>query len=212
MQILTHSKIFWLLLLLTIAGEFLVPWVIKRRYPGYKSKTMVMSVLGCSSSPVRKIYNVWLVWLGCLLTLTAFVYFDLSRPVSRLLAILIFISIFIFALGAGILSGLFSVNETKEMTTTASKIHGVGAALGFMTLLFLPLLCGILAFMEGNGLPGVLLSIDFICAFSFFTLFIMGDKEQFKNTAIAYEGLWERLALLAMYVPLVYLAVNQLFV
>lgn len=46
------------------------------------------------------------------------------------------LSIGIFAVGAGLISGFFSVNESKEMVTTASKIHGVGAAIGFMTLLF----------------------------------------------------------------------------
>ena len=40
--------------------------------------------------------------------------------------------------------------------------------------------------------------------------FIMGDKEQFQNTVLKYEGLWERLSLLCMYIPLTYKAVHNL--
>lgn len=61
------SKLFNILLLIIIIGEFLLPWILKHSYKGYNSKTMVMSVLGSPESPVRKIYNIWLVWLGAFL-------------------------------------------------------------------------------------------------------------------------------------------------
>lgn len=64
------------------------------------------------------------------------------------LAFFMLLSIGIFAVGAGLISGFFSVNESKEMVTTASEIHGVGAAIGFMTLLFFPLLNGIVLFKQ----------------------------------------------------------------
>ena len=66
------------------------------------------------------------------------------------LAILQLISILTFAIGAGILSGLFSVNESKDVVTVASKIHGAGAAIGFMTLLFFPLFSAIFEFKIGQ--------------------------------------------------------------
>lgn len=76
-------------------------------------------------------------------------------------------------------SGIFHVNENKDIVTAASKVHGISAAIGFMALIF------------------------FVC-------FIMGDKEQFQNTVLKYEGLWERLSLLCMYIPLAYKAVHNL--
>lgn len=208
---LTAGKFFWILLLLTVAGEFLVPFILKSHYPGYNSNTTVMSVLGSPQSPVRMIYNSWLIWLGCFLIVTSFVYFDQIKNTSLSLAVLILISIIVFAVGAGILSAIFSVNETKDLNTLSSKIHGFGAAIGFMTLLFFPLLMGIVSFKQKSYIYGGLLLITFLLALIFFTLFIMADKEQFKNTFVSYEGLWERLTLMTMYLPFVYQAVIKIF-
>ena len=109
---LIDSFIFNILLLITILGEFVLPWILKHFYIGYNSKTMVMSVLGSPESPVRWIYNAWLVWLGVFLLLASVVIFKNNITVSSVLAVLTFISISAFAVGAGILSGIFSVNES----------------------------------------------------------------------------------------------------
>lgn len=206
------SKIFNILLLITIIGEFLLPWILKHFYKEYNSKTMVMSVLGSPESPVRKIYNVWLVWLGVFLLMTSFLFFKVTNTISSILAILIFISIATFAVGAGILSGLFSVNESKEKVTVASKIHGAGSAIGFMTLMFFPLLQGISAFRSNDVIQGIICILAFVLAVLFFAFFIMGDKEKFKETIFSYEGLWERLSLFFMYIPFLYVAVKTLII
>lgn len=209
---LIDSKIFNILLLITIIGEFLLSWILKHFYNDYNSKTMVMSVLGSPESPVRKIYNVWLVWLGVFLFITSFLYFKEVNVVSSILAVLTFISIAAFAVGAGILSGMFSVNESKEKVTFASKIHGAGAAIGFMTLMFFPLLQSISAFGSNDVVKGIICMIAFIAAVLFFAFFIMGDKEKFKGTAFSYEGIWERLSLFFMYVPFVYSAIRNIVI
>ena len=108
------------------------------------------------------------------------------------------------------LSGIFSVNESKDMVTMSSRIHGLGAAIGFMALLFFPLLNGICSFKQKDVIFGIVSIISFILALVFFACFVMGDKEQFQNTALRYEGLWERLALFCMYVPFIYKAVYSL--
>jgi hypothetical protein len=95
------------------------------------------------------------------------------------LAFFMLLSIGIFAVGAGLISGFFSVNESKEMVTTASKIHGVGAAIGFMTLLFFPLLNGIVLFKQKDIIEGIISISSFVFALIFFACFVMGDKEQF---------------------------------
>ena len=176
------SFIFNLLLLITILGEFLLPCILKHFYKGYNSKTMVMSVLGSPESPVRWIYNAWLVWLGAFLLFASILFFKNNFAVSSVLAVLTFISISAFAVGAGILSGLFSVNESKEKVTIASKIHGAGSAIGFMTLLFFPLLQCILAFRNHDIIQGTVCMIAFVLAMLFFVFFIIGDKENFKET------------------------------
>lgn len=205
-----ESRLFHVLLLLTIIGEFFLPWILGRYYNGYNSKTMVMSALGSSQSPVRLIYNAWLMWLGCFLLFTAVVYFFVIRTEFPVLSVLISLSIGIFAVGAGVISGIFSVNENKDIVTIASKIHGVSAAIGFMALLFFPLLNGIFSFKQKDVIFGVVSIISFILALIFFTFFVMGDKEQFQNTVFRYEGLWERMTLFCMYVPFVYKTIYSL--
>lgn len=209
---LIGSLVFSVVLLTTILGEFVLPWILKRFYRGYNSKTMVMSVLGSPESPVRIIYNIWLVWLGAFLLFTSILLFEVINAVSSILAILTLISISAFAIGAGILSGLFSVNESKEKVTAASKIHGAGSALGFMALLFFPLLWGIFSFGSGDIIQGAVCVTSFALAVLFFVFFIMGDKEKFKETVFSYAGLWERLSLFFMYVPFLYIAIYNLLI
>ncbi len=199
-----------LLLLITIIGEFMIPWILKHFYPKYNAKTMVMSVLGSPESPVRKIYNAWLIWLGCFLLLIAYLLFAEIKKLSTSLAILTSISVAVFAIGAGILSGLFSVNESKAEISLASKIHGAGSAIGFMILLFFPLLRCIAAFRNNDPIQGTVCLISFILAITFFIFFILGDKDRFKETVFSYEGLWERMSLFFMYVPFLYDAIINL--
>jgi len=204
------SRLFNLLLLFTIIGEFLLTWILGWYYKGYDGKTMVMSALGSPQSPVRVIYNVWLIWLGGFLLFVAMVFYLSAKSEFPILSVLLFFSIGVFAAGAGLISGLFSVNETKDIITTASKIHGVSAAIGFMTLLFLPLLNGIISFKQDNAIWGFVDIIAFALSLVFFICFIMGDKEQFKNTVLGYEGLWERLSLFFMYVPFIHIVIERL--
>ncbi len=204
------SKLFSILLLITIIGEFLLPWILKYFYPDYNSKTMVISVLGSPESPVKNIYNGWLLWLGVFLSVTAYIFYTDLRTISTMLAVLTFGIITVFAVGAGILASLFSVNETKEQVTISSRIHGAGSVLGFMALLFFPLLQSISGFQNEDILQGLICMIAFALAVLFFVFFIMGDKETFKRKIFTYEGLWERLSLLFMYIPFLYHAMKNL--
>lgn len=132
------------------------------------------------------------------------------KKTSAALAVMTFVSVSVFAVGAGVLSGIFSINESKEVITATSKIHGIGSAVGFMTLLFFPLLIGIASIKNKDIIQSVICVSAFIIALIFFIFFIMGDKEEFKETFFSYAGLWERLSLFFMYVPFLYSAVKNL--
>lgn len=190
------------LTLVAIVGDFAVPYALAPFYKGYSHTLAVMSSLGNPSSPVRKCYNLWLILLGLLLVGASPLIWIAYACVSAALSIAVIVLILIFAAGAGILSGLFSVNAEKSIMTTASAIHGVGAAIGFMALLFVPLLLAILEFRMDSVLVGALFALCFLLALASFILFIMADKPEFQHTPIKYEGLWQRLSLLFMYLPL----------
>ena len=211
MKNIADNRFFNMILLFTIIGEFIVPWILEQFYFEYNGKKMVMSVLGSPQSPVRLVYNLWLVWLGGFLAYTAGAYFLSLRARFPVLAVFMLLSIGFFAVGAGLISGFFSVNESKYIVTTASKIHGIGAAIGFMALLLFPLLNGIVSFKQNDTLEGIISISSFVLSLIFFACFVMGDKEQFQNTPLKYEGLWERLTLFCMYIPFVYKSMSNLF-
>lgn len=209
---IVDNRLFNMILLFTIIGEFFLPWILEQFYAEYNGRIMVMSALGSPQSPVRLIYNLWLIWLGGYLAFTAGAYFLSLKVKFPVLAVFMLLSIGIFAVGAGVISGLFSVNENKDIVTTASKIHGVGAAIGFMALLFFPLLNGIVSFKQKDVIGGIISISSFVLSLVFFICFVMGDKEQFQNTCLKYEGLWERLTLFCMYIPFIYRTIGRLLI
>lgn len=210
MRNLLISPLYNVLLLLTIAGEFILPEILGRFWRAYDPKTTVMSVLGSPQSPVRRVYNAWLVWLGCFLSLTALSRWDDARAEHPAIAAALLVCIGLFAVGAGLLAGLFSVNESRAEVTTASKIHGAGSALGFTALLFFPLADALLALKRGDGAGAAAGFAAFAAALCCFAAFIMGDKERFRDTVLAKAGVWERASLLCMYVPFVFDALRRL--
>lgn len=201
---LNNERYFWFLIIVVAIGDLLVPYLLAPFYKGYSHKTMVMSSLGNLKSPVKMYYNGWLILGGILLCIFS-VFFYIKFNMLLLVLLLL-----IFAIGGMILAGLFSVNETKELVTRSSKIHGYGSVLGFISLLFGPLVVTIQANYFNTKNLVYVAAICFVIAFLTFVLFVMSDKPNFKNTIIRYEGIWQRVSLLFMYVPLVYMAIYQL--
>lgn len=201
---------FSVLLAAVVAGDFLLPWLLKRFYPGYDPRRMVMSALGSPKSPVRRVYNLWLLWLGVFLLYASARLFGADFPRAPALSVLRMACVGVFAVGAGVLAGLFSVGETKDDKTPAARIHGAGAAAGFMALLFYPLLEAAAGFSQGRALFGGASLCAFVLALGFFICFVLADKPGFRHTPLAWEGLWQRLALFFMYTPLLYRAAEGL--
>ena len=201
----------WHALLIAVVGEVIVPIVLAAFYKGYSQTTMVISTLGNSHSPVRLPFNLWMLLVGLLFLISTPAIYNAYYQVSRPLILVSILFIIIFAVGACIFTCFFSVNETKDVVTTASKIHGAGSAIGFMLLLFVPLFLAILSFRANDNITGMISVFSFVLAFVFFALFIMADKPELQRTFIAKEGLWQRMNLLFMYLPLGYIAVKNIW-
>ena len=113
MRNIAGNRVFNMILLFTIIGEFIVPWILERFYSEYNGKIMVMSVLGSPQSPVRLVYNIWLTAWRFLSIYSMCILFVIKSKVSCSGGFIL-LSIGIFAVGAGLISGFFSVNESKE--------------------------------------------------------------------------------------------------
>ena len=173
---------FYSLLPLFLLLDLVIPFLLAPTYPGYRHTRQVMSVLGNRSAPFHTVYTLWLRSGGLSLALAAI--------------------LIIYALGGCILSGLFPVSETKAMETLSAKIHGFGSVLGFLALTFAPLVVALFYFKGRQTSLALCALTCFILALVFFVLFVMADKPRFAHTVIAWEGLWQRLTLLFMYLPL----------
>lgn len=204
------NKLGWYALLIAMCGDLLFSLILSFGYKGYSNLTMSISALGNPNSPVRLPFNIWMILEGLLFLISIPVFYKTYHPVANGLTITTLIFIAIFAVGACIFTGFFSVNETKDVVTTASKIHGTGSTIGFLLFLFVPLLTAIICFKDQNKVLGLICIIGFILSLVFFTLFVMSDKPAFANTIISYEGLWQRLNLLFMYAPLGVMAVRNI--
>lgn len=200
----------WYALVIAMIGDILISLVLPCFYKEYNIMKMSISALGNPHSPVRVSFNVWMLIEGLLFLAAIPALYRMYYSVSAGLTNTMILFIAIFAIGACIFTCFFSVNESRDIVTTASKIHGIGSVVGFMLFLFVPLLVAILSFK--SKAPGICVVsiICFIIALAFFVLFVMSDKPEFANTIINNEGLWERLNLISMYAPLLVVSIRQI--
>lgn len=200
----------WYALLIAVVGDLLVSAILSLFYKEYNSLKMSISALGNPQSPVRSPFNIWMFIEGILFLAALPALYDRYHPVSDWMTVVLILFISVFAVGACIVTSFFSVNETKEVVTTSSKIHGAGSVIGFMLMLFVPLLLAVLSFNSGEAVVGWISIACFITAIAFFVLFVMSDKEEFSDTVISYEGLWQRLDLFFMYLPIAIISVKSI--
>ena len=200
----------WYSLLIAIIGDLLVSTILSLFYKEYSIATMSISALGNPKSPVRLPFNIWMFLEGILFLLSLPVLYNRYHLISGWITIVLIAFIAVFGIGACIFTAFFSVNETKDIVTISSKIHGAGSALGFIVFLFVPLLLAMLSFIDGEIIIGVISIICFIISLVFFALFVMSDKKEFANTVISNEGLWQRLNLFFMYLPLAIVSIQNI--
>ena len=185
---------------ITLIVDNLLPLMLARFYPNYSHKEMALSVLGSRQSPVKWVYNVWCILSGVVFCIAPYALYQEN---DSGLTIAIWILLAIYGIGCEIISGVCPLNESRQDEDIITKIHGGASAIGFMTLLVVPLLFVILQFQTANIVLGATSLVCFVAAFVFFCFFIMGEKEKFANTVLRYGGLWQRLVLVSCYVPLV---------
>ena len=218
----------WYALLIAIIGDLLVSTILSLFYKEYSIATMSISALGNPKSPVRLPFNIWMFLEGILFLLSLPVLYNRYHLISGWITIVLIAFIAVFGIGACIFTAFFSVNETKDIVTISSKMHSAGSVLGFIIVtisskmhsagsvlgfivfLFVPLLLAILSFKGGEMIIGVICIICFIISLVFFALFVMSDKKEFANTVISNEGLWQRLNLFFMYLPLAIVSIQNI--
>lgn len=200
----------WVLLLIATIIDFVLPFFLGLFVKRFSHAYMPMSALGEAGSPVRSVYSRWLVFAGLLFLFAAPQVGCAYTAADGALAMAAAVCIAAYGAGACILAGIFAAGEGARPQTVSEWIHGGASAVGFIALIAAALLLSILQFLQQQVGLAVLSLVCFAAAAAFFVLFILADKDRFIGTAVARCGLWQRLAMLAMYVPLIATAAAHL--
>ncbi|WP_326907805.1 DUF998 domain-containing protein [Sedimentibacter sp. MB31-C6] len=201
---------FLIIVLCVMIVDLLIPFAIALPYKGYSHLKTVMSVLGCKASPLGWVYNIWMIISGCTIAVFGYILFTYYYNEQAGLAIVLFTLLFIYGIGDEVISGIFPLNEKKDDVTVSTKIHGVGSVIGFITLLFAPLILAIIQFNVGVWYLGFSSVIFFLLSLIAFTFFVMGDNPKFQNKVFALEGLWQRVLCCLMYAPFIIWIITSL--
>ncbi|MCD4756189.1 DUF998 domain-containing protein [bacterium] len=190
-------EIHWLFLLtglIAVIGDFVVPYLLGKKYPNYSNLRDTISTLGTSQSPVRRQLSYWLITTGTLLLIFSvghlFVFTDCSW--EHMLYIL---GLVVFGIGS-ILAGIFPEDVRGSKETVSGKIHGISSGLGFMFLAFNPLWM----FLITENINVEIFSLVFFLMgiFSFVVFLVL-----YKKGRSRFLGLWQRVNLAILYLPLI---------
>ena len=124
-----QNKIVWIFFLLALIFDFVIVYILAIFFPKYSHLKSVMSIMGNNNSPVKNIYNIWLILLGIILIFMGFSIFIQYKNISNNLSIIIFTILVLYGIGGCVLSGIFPVNEKREIGTIHSKSHGISAGI-----------------------------------------------------------------------------------
>ena len=92
------------------------------------------------------LYNIWIVGSDLCISLFGYSLFQYYRDKNFGLATTLFVLILFYGIDDEIISGLFPLNEKKNIITSSSRIYGIGSVTGFVALQFAPLFLGILEY------------------------------------------------------------------
>ncbi|MGX7199901.1 DUF998 domain-containing protein [Enterococcus nangangensis] len=180
-------------------SDFLMPYLLGFFVPHYHHLTQLISYLGEKKSPVAEAANVWSVVSGCLLIIGALGSYFALRKVQKLSAILFSSAITLFALGDCIINGLFTVSHEHPLITA---VHDAGSGVGFIALLVAPLILSYYYQMQQQKSQRNHYFGYFLVAAFFNLLYAAPHLSFLRETFLTqHRGLWQRLALFTMYLP-----------
>ncbi len=203
------NKMTQFVITLVLLDCLVIPFILGAFYPKYSHMKMVLSVLGAKKSPVRLVYNFWMACLGIGFIIIGFKLFASYKSTWYIPSMLLLMVTISYAILDCLVSSIFSVGDSKEMLTLAEKLHGYGSAIG-CTLFVLGGLFATMLLWKNHPLAARWLLICWLMAILTFGAFVSGDNVTQSVSGIKklliYNGLWQRLSFLLMYIPYIVLS------
>lgn len=203
LEYISAPHLAWTILLIVPIIDIVLPFFLGLFVDRFSHLYLPMSALGEDVSPVHAVYNRWLAFAGLLLLFAAPQIYYAYNAADSGIAMAAAVCVAVYAAGACLLAGIFPVGEGSRPETAGEWVHGIGSAAGFVTLLAACLLLSMLQFQSDETAAAVVSLIGFAAGAVCFTLFVLSDKDRFAGTSVEWAGLWQRLALLAMYIPVI---------
>lgn len=193
---------FQIILPIVMFLDLFLPFLIAIPYKGYSHLNMALSILGNRKSPLHAVYNAWQILSGVVFVWAGSIAFSFFSDAYPVLSVILFVCLAVYGIGCEIVSALFPVNESMQTVTTASKVHAIFSVLGFMTLLFAPLFLGIMQIGTAQPIQGIVSIVFFVLSLVSMAFFVMSDKPELQGKWFVHEGLWQRVCIGLLYIPI----------
>ncbi len=195
--------------IIACVGDFLVIFILSLFYKNYSHLKHTISELGTTQSPVSSLINTWWIIYGILIIIFAIGFWKIFYSLNSITVTVISILIITLGIGAGILAGIFSADPSGQEITLSGKIHSISAGIGFLAIIFMPLIS--LSIFTKEKYPYIFLFsiIIQILGMIFLIIIFISGKAYFKDSILGYSGLWQRLFLLNYYIYLVVIALKM---
>lgn len=169
--------------------DLAIPYALGPFYPGFSHLHDTLSTLTAKTSPVQSLASAWLILYGILWAIALLPL----RP-ARFAPIrgwMVWGALLVWALGGGVLAGLFPEDLPGHAETLSGKLHGISAGLGSLALLFA--ITGLS--LRAQHRRAALIALTAL-AWIGFALFLGSKAPQ------SFAGLWQKTWLAAAYAAL----------
>lgn len=197
-------------LILAVLGDLATPYLLGRFYPNFDQTRTLISALGEPGSPTHLVFNIWSVVTGTLFLLAIPALYRTFAETSPFWAKVIALGVAAFGIGDCIITGLFSIDSSGSVHPIITFIHDAGSGIGFVGLLLIPLAFAAVAYQQ-QRIGEVCLFLVLFCISALFSLLFAWPRIPVLNQfQLPYRGLWQRISLVFLYLPLLVVAVEQL--
>lgn len=200
LEYLSAPGLGWVLFLIAAIGDFVLPFFLGLFVRRFSHVYMLTDELGETGSPVRSIYSRWLAFAGLLFLCAAPQFYYAYNATDAVLSMSVAVCIAVDGVAA-LLCAFSPAGTGGEPETAGEWTHSIAAAVGGIARLggLLPL--SLVQFQQGQTGSGSMSIVCFMVCVTLCALFVLSDKDRFAATPVAWKGLWQRLLILAAYIP-----------
>lgn len=196
-------KIYWIILLTGVIGEFAVPGVLGRFYRKYHAMHDGLGKLSNPKSPVQWFYRAWQILAGGSMIIGGIGLWKMLD----VWGIPLMVMLILYGVFGRIGLAVMSVVDIYDVDWAPTIVYRIFRFSGFFCLQFGVLFLSAFLFACGpilhiSRMVGAFLLISSVMGILAYALSRMSRRKEFIGTVLQWQGLWEILCLAFLYIPL----------